>query len=191
MDFVPGNPLATPRELNKGPNDRPMDFSFGSLASVLRGAGRALPGVCVLLLSGCLWNIPPSSATPGFLGNDVGCPNWMEDFEVASIPYDPADIEIVGWVQDQAASTGIYGNVPGYVGSQAVSEEESNFGAVIDRLMKDNDLDGLLNPVVDTRYWAFDLYVIEFSRVRTHVGGIGYRFRRAEPDPESVGFRGR
>ena len=163
-----------------------MDCSRHSCPPIARRVSRAILAACLVPLSGCLWRIPPSSATPGLLGNDLACPNWAEDLDVACIPYNPADIEIVGWVENQAQSRGVYGQVPAYAGSQAVSERESNYAAAMNRLMEDNDLDGVLNPVVDTRYWVLNFYVIKFSKVRTRLGGIGYRFREAGPDPNAL-----
>lgn len=134
--------------------------------------------LAALQLSGCLWRLEKKAAAPtGIFFNDVTSPNFADDPQSTVIRYDPEQMEILGWVENNAGSAGFYGSLPGYGGSDVLAARESSYSNVLAKLRAEHDFDGLLNTVVDTNLWRLNFYVVRFSSVRTHVGGIAYRMR--------------
>lgn len=135
-----------------------------------------------LLLSGCIWRLGPGGTDPALFYNNTVYPNVrMGEEDIYEIDYDPETIEIVGWVQAQAASGNITGRVPGYPAADVLGVEDSDYGTVFRGLMEEHDLDGLLSPVVDTQRQVLNLFLIRGSNKHTVVGGVGFRFKERPP----------
>lgn len=108
---------------------------------------------------------------------DVTYANEIANQQIIEIPYDPSDIEIVGWFENASASSGVTGRAPGVGSGDLVGVRHSDYAATFRAMLDAHDLDGLLNKVVDTDRWVLNLYFIRFTRQETRLGGVGFRFR--------------
>lgn len=118
----------------------------------------------------------PAGARPGILATNTSYPNILSD-SGPTIQYSHETIEIVGWVETEEASSGVNARFP-IAGSQdLVGINNSDYASTYQRLLKENDLDGLLNTTVDTRRSVLNLIFVRGTKWRTVVGGVGYRIK--------------
>lgn len=130
----------------------------------------------LLIRGNSIWRVGPAGASPTLMYSDVAHPNDMRGQERVEIPYDPSQIEIVGWVETAKASRGLQLRVQGQ-NLDAIGIDGSDYGSAFRELMEFHDLDGLLNTTVDTDLWMLNLFFIRFMEQETRLGGVGYRFR--------------
>lgn len=123
-----------------------------------------------------IWRVGPGGATPSLFYSDVRHPDLVVSVDRLEIPYDPSQIEIVGWVETSRTSRGF--SVRAYSQDvEAVGLAGSDYGSAFIELMEEHALDGLMNKIVDTEVWQLNFYVARFYDQETRLGGVGYRFR--------------
>lgn len=142
---------------------------------------------CVSPLPPPIWRIGPGGAVPGLFFSATASPAEVALPAAAIVPYDPQTVEIAGWFERTSASydaTTSFNSVP----IPMFGARDSGYEASMKRLIAENELDGLLNQTVDTKYFYLDLFFVNFSSMETRVGGNGYRIRApAAPLPAPGG----
>lgn len=148
--------------------------------------------LAVALLSGActplpppIWQFGPGGASPGVLHSSVVYPHTPDDVETDHVPYDPNRVQLTGWHARENESmnlTAVLFWLPGPNDVSVLGDRDSGYERAYRELLDDNRLDGLLNTVVDTQGWTINLWVARVSRLKTLVGGNGFRIVKP-PDP--------
>ncbi|MGF1572535.1 MAG: hypothetical protein ACFCU1_05630 [Sumerlaeia bacterium] len=129
-------------------------------------------------LQGCapMVRLGPGASAPALLANNTTYPATATNSGPV-IPYSPEEVEILHWVQSEEASRGVNARFPIFGSRDLVGIESSDYAGTYQELLKEHNLDGLLNITVDTRRSVLNLILIRGTKWRTLVGGVGYRIK--------------